>query len=81
MNYRQCLWILGNEKGLSQSDDSAWKSIVQDAKDKKCFHNVDEDKDLFRFVVEVKNDLDQLEASLDSDNLLFKNATWKVSVI
>ncbi|KAI5408187.1 helicase sen1 isoform X2 [Lathyrus oleraceus] len=42
---RHCLWILGNETTLENSD-SVWKELVLDAKERGCFHNADEDKKL-----------------------------------
>ncbi|XP_022642994.1 probable helicase MAGATAMA 3 isoform X1 [Vigna radiata var. radiata] len=42
---RHCLWILGNEKTLSSSD-SLWRNLVNDAKERECFHKADDDKKL-----------------------------------
>ncbi|PON60109.1 P-loop containing nucleoside triphosphate hydrolase [Trema orientale] len=74
---RQRLWILGDECTLTRSE-SIWKSIMSDAKDRKCFFNVEEDKDLAQFIIEVKKELDQLDELLDTDSFLFRNARWKV---
>ncbi|KAL5554093.1 hypothetical protein UlMin_041494 [Ulmus minor] len=77
---RHCLWILGHEKPLSNSDP-IWKSIIKDSKDRNCFFNVEEDEELAEFVIEVKRELDQLDQlneMLDADSLLLKNARWKV---
>ncbi|KAL5760635.1 hypothetical protein ACOSP7_019149 [Xanthoceras sorbifolium] len=49
---RYCLWILGNERTLTRSE-SVWKTLVRDAKDRLCFFNADEDKDLARVLLEV----------------------------
>ncbi|KAG6592248.1 hypothetical protein SDJN03_14594, partial [Cucurbita argyrosperma subsp. sororia] len=42
---RYCLWILGNFTTLSNSD-SIWEELVFDAKNRGCFFQADEDKDL-----------------------------------
>ncbi|KAK1322133.1 hypothetical protein QJS10_CPA03g02525 [Acorus calamus] len=42
---RHCLWVLGNEPTLSKSR-SIWGKLVEDAKDRGCFYNVDEDERL-----------------------------------
>ncbi|KAF3457710.1 hypothetical protein FNV43_RR02368 [Rhamnella rubrinervis] len=42
---RHCLWILGHAETLMRSG-SIWKKLVVDAKNRKCFHNADEDKNL-----------------------------------
>ncbi|CAJ1960717.1 unnamed protein product [Sphenostylis stenocarpa] len=46
---RHCLWILGNEKTLSSSD-SLWRNLVNGAKERKCFHNAEDDKKLAKAV-------------------------------
>ncbi|KAF3457713.1 hypothetical protein FNV43_RR02371 [Rhamnella rubrinervis] len=42
---RHCLWILGNAETLMRSG-SIWLKLVVDAKNRKCFHNAEEDKNL-----------------------------------
>ncbi|XP_024027743.1 TPR and ankyrin repeat-containing protein 1 [Morus notabilis] len=74
---RQCLWILGNERTLSKND-SVWKSIICDAKNRNCFFNIEEDKEMSDFVNEIKKELDQLDEVFDANSPLFKNARWKV---
>ncbi|KAM6546617.1 hypothetical protein CsatB_027353 [Cannabis sativa] len=74
---RNSLWILGNETTLLRRD-SVWKSILCDAKDRKCFFDAEEDKDLCQFIIEVKKELNQLDELFDADSFLFKNAKWKV---
>lgn len=76
---RHCLWILGNERTL-QNSDSIWHALVHDAKDRQCFFNADEDSDLAKTIVDVKKDLDQLDDLLNGESILFKSARWKVSV-
>ena len=80
VNTRHCLWILGNERTLSTSE-SIWKSIVCDAKDRKCFFNVEEDKELAEFIIQVKKELDQSDELLDSASFLFQNVRWKVPTL
>ncbi|XP_022874965.1 uncharacterized protein LOC111393590 [Olea europaea var. sylvestris] len=74
---RHCLWILGNERTL-QNSDSIWHALVHDAKDRQCFFNADEDSDLAKTIVDVKKDLDQLDDLLNGESILFKSARWKV---
>ncbi|KAK9932130.1 hypothetical protein M0R45_019379 [Rubus argutus] len=74
---RHCLWILGNERTLCNSE-SIWKALVLDAKSRQCFFNADQDKDLAKAIVDVKKELDQLDDLLNADSVLFKNARWKV---
>ena len=73
---RHGLWILGNEAAQSRSDSG--KSIIQDAKDRKRFFNIEEDRELHEFAMKVRKEIDQLDALLDADGLLFRNARWKV---
>lgn len=77
---RHCLWILGNEKQLSNGD-SIWEDLICDAKVRGCFFNADDDKNLLKVIMEVKRDLNQLEDLLDADSVLFRNARWKVLVL
>ncbi|KAI9100065.1 hypothetical protein K1719_024283 [Acacia pycnantha] len=42
---RHCLWILGNAETLEQSG-SIWRKLVNDAKQRGCFHNGDDDLNL-----------------------------------
>ncbi|BFG15995.1 hypothetical protein CerSpe_022680 [Prunus speciosa] len=74
---RHCLWILGNERTLSDRE-SVWKDLVLDAKRRQCFFNADEDKDLAGTILEVKKEFDQLDDLLNSDSICFKSSRWKV---
>ncbi|KAF8407480.1 hypothetical protein HHK36_006614 [Tetracentron sinense] len=74
---RHSLWILGNEKTLVNSG-SVWEAVVHDAKDRQCFFNAGEDKDLANAILQVKKDFNQLYGLLHGDSVLFKNARWKV---
>ncbi|XP_011025216.1 PREDICTED: uncharacterized protein LOC105126145 [Populus euphratica] len=74
---RHCLWILGNERTLSNSE-SIWEKLVHDAKERNCFFNADEDKDLAKAILEVKKEFDQLDDLIKGDSALFRSARWKV---
>ncbi|KAM6546615.1 hypothetical protein CsatB_027351 [Cannabis sativa] len=76
---RDCLWILGDERTLCRGTSSIWKSIIRDAKARKCFFNVEEHEELGKFVVKVKKELDELNEMLNPDSFLFRNSKWKVS--
>lgn len=74
---RHCLWILGNERTLINSE-SVWSDLVLDAKNRNCFFNADENKDMAKAILEVKTEFDQLDHLLDGSSLLFRSAMWKV---
>ncbi|PQM32677.1 putative helicase senataxin [Prunus yedoensis var. nudiflora] len=74
---RHCLWILGNEATLTNSN-SIWKNLILDAKKRDCFYNADEDKNLAQAIAAALLEHNQLHTLLDADSLLFKNAKWKV---
>ncbi|EXB88355.1 Helicase SEN1 [Morus notabilis] len=74
---RHCLWILGNEKILANSQ-SVWAAIVLDAKKRGCFFNADHDGDLAKSITEVKKEFGQFEDMLNPDSILFKSSKWKV---
>ncbi|KAH7516697.1 hypothetical protein FEM48_Zijuj10G0162600 [Ziziphus jujuba var. spinosa] len=76
---RHSLWILGNERALSESE-SFWTHIVHDAKERQCFFNFDEDENLMKFIIEVKTELDQFDELLDADSFLFRSARWEVLI-
>ena len=75
--FRYCLWILGNERTLVNSE-SIWEDLVLDAKKRESFFNADEDKDIAKAILEVKTEFDQLDHLLDGSSILFKSAMWKV---
>ena len=77
MHFRHCLWILGNERTLVNSE-SVWETLVLDAKNRQCFFNADEDKDLAKAILDVKKELEQFDDLLNGDSTLFKCARWKV---
>ncbi|XP_031107885.1 uncharacterized protein LOC116012480 [Ipomoea triloba] len=74
---RHCLWILGNERTLVDSN-SVWEGLVLDAKDRQCFFCAAEDSDLLKTVIDVKKELDQLDDLLNADSILLKNQIWEV---
>ena len=77
MHFRHCLWILGNERTLVNSE-SVWETLVFDAKNRQCFFNADEDKDLVKAIIDVKKEFEQFDDLLNGDSILFKSARWKV---
>ena len=77
---RYCLWVLGNERTLT-NEENVWKSLVLDAKKRRCFFNADEDKELAKSIWDTKKELDQLDDLLNPDSFLFKKSRWKVFVI
>ncbi|KAE8637320.1 hypothetical protein CSA_019106 [Cucumis sativus] len=42
---RFCLWIVGDAKTLGKSN-SEWRDVIDDAKTRRCFFNVEENKEL-----------------------------------
>ncbi|PNY04542.1 regulator of nonsense transcripts-like protein [Trifolium pratense] len=74
---RHCLWILGNERTL-ENEESVWKSLVLDAKNRQCFFNADEDNDLAEGILDAKRKLDQLDDLINVDSVIFRNSEWKV---
>ncbi|XP_062113026.1 uncharacterized protein LOC133824169 isoform X1 [Humulus lupulus] len=74
---RHCLWILGNERTLANSQ-SIWEALLVDAKNRQCFYNADDDEDLAKAILEIKKELDQFDDLLNANSMLFKNSKWKV---
>nr|GME01700.1 putative helicase magatama 3 [Ipomoea batatas] len=74
---RHCLWILGNERTLFDSN-SVWKGLVLDAKDRQCLFSADEDSGLSKTILDVMKELDQLDDLLNADSIVFKSQRWKV---
>ncbi|KAG5534407.1 hypothetical protein RHGRI_022507 [Rhododendron griersonianum] len=73
---RHCLWILGNGATLMNSG-SVWKKLVIDAQARSCFFNANDDKNLVQAVAGALVELNQLDALLTTDSLLFCNTRWK----
>ncbi|GJV06800.1 UvrD-like helicase, ATP-binding domain, P-loop containing nucleoside triphosphate hydrolase [Tanacetum coccineum] len=59
---RHCLWILGNERTMTNSE-SIWKDLVSDARNRHCFFNADADADecLKMTIIGAKKELGQLD--------------------
>ncbi|XP_052204547.1 uncharacterized protein LOC127809633 [Diospyros lotus] len=74
---RHCLWILGNDGTLANSD-SIWEALVHDAKSRQCFFSADQDNEIAKVILDVKIELDQLEDLCNENSVLFKSARWKV---
>ena len=65
---RHCLWILGNATTLVSSK-TIWQKIVVDAKDRGCFFNANDDKDLSTAIINAVIELDEVENLLKMDTL------------
>ncbi|PKI51301.1 hypothetical protein CRG98_028305 [Punica granatum] len=79
---RHCLWILGNERTLRRSSlktkQSVWEALVNDAIERQCFFNAEDDEGLAKTILEVKKEYDQLDDLLSGSSVLFRSARWKV---
>ncbi|GKB78324.1 UvrD-like helicase, ATP-binding domain, P-loop containing nucleoside triphosphate hydrolase [Tanacetum coccineum] len=73
---RHCLWILGNERTLSNSE-SIWKELVSDTRNRHCLFDTDADEYLRMTIIEAKKELQQLDDLVNGDSVLFKQAKWK----
>ncbi|XP_027346720.1 uncharacterized protein LOC113858327 [Abrus precatorius] len=74
---RHCLWILGNERTLTQTEN-VWKAVVLNAKNRNCFFNANEVKEMAKAILDARKESDQFDDLLDTNSVLFKNALWKV---
>ncbi|XP_010246024.1 PREDICTED: uncharacterized protein LOC104589404 isoform X2 [Nelumbo nucifera] len=74
---RKCLWIVGNELTLARGP-SIWKDLVLDAKERGCFFQVGEDRQLAGVILNIKQELNQLDDLLKDDTALFKKTKWKI---
>ncbi|PWA96126.1 uvrD-like Helicase, ATP-binding domain, P-loop containing nucleoside triphosphate hydrolase [Artemisia annua] len=74
---RHCLWILGNERTLTNSE-SIWKELVCDAKNRHCFFDADADECLKTIIIAALEELDQQDDLVNGNSVLFKHAKWKV---
>ena len=59
---RHCLWILGNAMTI-------WRGIVADAKDRGCYFDSKDDKDLSNAIIKAAIELDEVENLLNFDGL------------
>ncbi|KAM1133779.1 hypothetical protein FF1_042986 [Malus domestica] len=55
---RHCLWILGHELTLINSN-SVWKKLILDAKKRECFFNADEDEKLAQAIAAAQSSCDE----------------------
>ncbi|CAA2988419.1 Hypothetical predicted protein [Olea europaea subsp. europaea] len=74
---RYCLWILGNSSTLLKSG-SVWKRLVQDSKNRGCFYNAFEDKNMNQAITSALVELGELNLLFDTNSSLFQMAKWKV---
>ncbi|KAK7400973.1 hypothetical protein VNO78_12282 [Psophocarpus tetragonolobus] len=74
---RHCLWIVGNERALT-NNENVWKAIVLDAMNRKCFFHADQEEEMVKAILDAKKDSDEFDDLLDTNSEIFKNALWKV---
>ncbi|KAI8540972.1 hypothetical protein RHMOL_Rhmol08G0026900 [Rhododendron molle] len=73
---RHYLWILGNGATLINSG-SVWRELVVDAKDRSCFYDANDDKNLAQAVEGALVELNQLGALSITNSPRFHNTRWK----
>ena len=79
INYRYCLWILGNATTLSRSG-SIWADLVRNAKDRRCFFNASSDKAISHVIAKQKSDLCRAEAKKSTPLAISRNnRVWVLS--
>lgn len=76
---RHCLWILGNERTLVNSE-SVWEDIVKDARNRECLFDADADELLRMTIISAKKELEQLDDLVNGKSVLFRHAKWKVFI-
>ncbi|XP_076897932.1 uncharacterized protein LOC143551363 [Bidens hawaiensis] len=74
---RHCLWILGNERTLTNSE-YVWQELVCDARNRHCLFDADVDECMKSIIIAAKKELDQLDDLVHGNSVLFKHAKWKV---
>ncbi|GJR10991.1 UvrD-like helicase, ATP-binding domain, P-loop containing nucleoside triphosphate hydrolase [Tanacetum coccineum] len=74
---RHCLWILGNERTVTDSE-CIWKEVVSDARKRHCLFDADADECLKMTIIKAKKELEQLDDLVNGNSVLFKHAKWKV---
>lgn len=57
---------------------SIWRDLIVDAKDRGCFHNVSEDKNLAQAAMGALIELRQLDSLFNMDSFLFNDTKWQV---
>ncbi|KAH6809209.1 hypothetical protein C2S51_026992 [Perilla frutescens var. frutescens] len=68
---------LTRARTLSKSG-SAWAALVADAKNRQCFFNADEICDVWKTIIDVNKELDQLDDLVSWESLHFENSRWEV---
>ncbi|KAI4981181.1 hypothetical protein ZWY2020_021666 [Hordeum vulgare] len=63
---KHCLWIVGNATTLVTSK-TVWQKIVVGAKERGCFFNANDDKDLSGAIVKAVIELDEAESVLSTE--------------
>ncbi|WVZ86961.1 hypothetical protein U9M48_033672 [Paspalum notatum var. saurae] len=76
---RHCLWILGNAYTLCKSG-TVWTDLLADAQRRKCVFNAINDTAMFKLILHVKHELDELDDLLNTDSAVFSNTRWKVII-
>ncbi|KAJ1272597.1 hypothetical protein BS78_06G215000 [Paspalum vaginatum] len=76
---RHCLWILGNANTLCKSG-TVWADLLADAQRRKCVFNATNDTAMFKLILHVKHELDELDDLLNTDSAVFSNTRWKVII-
>ncbi|GJV83445.1 UvrD-like helicase, ATP-binding domain, P-loop containing nucleoside triphosphate hydrolase [Tanacetum coccineum] len=74
---RHCLWILGRDRTLTNSE-SIWKELVCDARNRHCLFDADADECLKTTIIAVKKELEQLDDLVNGNSIVFKDAKGKV---
>ncbi|KAI3817066.1 hypothetical protein L1987_10853 [Smallanthus sonchifolius] len=74
---RHCLWILGDERTLTNSE-YVWKELVYDARNRHCLFDADADECLKMTIIAAKKELDQLDDLVKGNGAIFKHTKWKV---
>ncbi|KAL6652178.1 hypothetical protein ACP70R_011103 [Stipagrostis hirtigluma subsp. patula] len=75
---KHCLWIVGNGVTLS-NNTSVWQKIVKDAKDRGCFFDASENKDLSNSLVNAIIELDDSENLARMDSLRISTPVFQRS--
>ncbi|KAJ3709114.1 hypothetical protein LUZ61_012819 [Rhynchospora tenuis] len=73
---KHCLWIIGNEWTLTNSN-SVWKELVLDAKKRGCFFNGSDDKSLEEMINSAIEELNKPGKRPNPDELLDKSTSDK----
>nr|GEW37032.1 UvrD-like helicase, ATP-binding domain, P-loop containing nucleoside triphosphate hydrolase [Tanacetum cinerariifolium] len=74
---KHCLWILGNERTLTNSE-SVWSELVYDARNRSCLFDAADDECLRSAIIATKKELEELDDLVNGNSILFTHAKWKV---